>query len=61
MAQSAKRSTISCYYLLTNTLYGELGADTFVRHKSIFWPNDPDVFVDYSSSHGDSTDTDWHW
>ena len=42
-------------------LQGGAGADTFVRHKSVFGFDDIDYFTDYNSSQGDSVDNDWHW
>ncbi|MFO0908067.1 MAG: calcium-binding protein [Isosphaeraceae bacterium] len=46
---------------VADMLYGGAGADTFVRHKSVFGFDDLDRFVDYSSAQGDSTDNVWHW
>ncbi|WP_165073373.1 calcium-binding protein [Paludisphaera rhizosphaerae] len=42
-------------------VYGGAGADKFIRHKSVFSYDDQDVFGDYSSSQGDTTENDWHW
>ncbi|WP_165073374.1 calcium-binding protein [Paludisphaera rhizosphaerae] len=42
-------------------LQGGAGADTFVRHKSVFSFDDIDYFSDYNSGQGDTTETNWHW
>lgn len=44
-----------------DSLFGGLGADVFVRHKSALGVDDADVFQDLSSAQGDSTDNIWHW
>jgi Ca2+-binding RTX toxin-like protein len=41
-------------------LEGGAGADTFVRHKSVFGSDDLDFFADYNSAQGDSVDNVWH-
>jgi Ca2+-binding RTX toxin-like protein len=41
-------------------LYGNDGADTFVRHKVVFGFDDSDVFVDFNSGQGDKTSNVWH-
>jgi Ca2+-binding RTX toxin-like protein len=41
-------------------LYGGPGADTFVRHKVVLGSDDPDVFADYNSALGDTTNNVWH-
>jgi Ca2+-binding RTX toxin-like protein len=42
-------------------LVGGAGADTFVRHESLFGVDDGDVFADYNTAQGDSTNTVHHW
>lgn len=39
-------------------LFGEQGADKFIRHKH-FWNDDPDAFRDYSYASGDRIENDW--
>jgi Ca2+-binding RTX toxin-like protein len=45
---------------VADVLNGGPGADTFVRHKVVFGSDDSDVFVDYNTAQGDSTDNVWH-
>src|SRR5262249_39264205 len=40
-------------------LIGGAGVDTFVRHKRVFFADDPDVFVDYNSAL-DKVEKIWH-
>jgi Ca2+-binding RTX toxin-like protein len=42
-------------------LYGELGADTFVKHKRALWLDPPSgLFKDFNSAQGDRVANDWH-
>jgi Ca2+-binding RTX toxin-like protein len=48
------------YFNVPDVLEGDDGADTYVRHKSVFGPNDIDVIVGFNSAQGDKTTDVWH-
>ena len=41
-------------------LWGGVGADQFTRHKSVLGSDDTDVFNDYNSAEGDTTNNVWY-
>jgi Ca2+-binding RTX toxin-like protein len=45
-----------------DTLQGDAGADTFVRHHFVSpWKADYDIFNDFHKSEGDTVSNLWHW